>query len=53
VRSEAEILAASCAMDNGRVEEAARSAATLPTDVAATKDLSAYAREALQRLRAR
>jgi len=53
VRSEAAILAASCAMDNGRVEEAAQSAATLATDVAATKDLSAYAREALQRLRAR
>jgi len=53
VQVEATILAATCAMENGRAEEAARLAAALPAEAAATKDLSGYARDALQRLRAR
>ena len=53
VRVEATILAASCASANGRADEAARLLAPLPPDAAATKDLSTYARDALQRLRAR
>ncbi|MBA8888593.1 serine/threonine-protein kinase [Dokdonella fugitiva] len=53
VHVEATILAATCAMENGRAEEAARLAAALPAEAAAPKDLSGYARDALQRLRAR
>ncbi|HEU4663614.1 MAG TPA: serine/threonine-protein kinase [Dokdonella sp.] len=51
VHVEATILAASCAASNDRADEATRLLATLPVDAATTNDLSAYARDTLQRLR--